>query len=279
MNHATRPFTKRFTKHAMNRHTLCTTALCAGLLLALPATAKSGTASTQAPMPTPAPVAQLAPVRVVLAPSVETTLLSQMPGRLTVLNATLGSNVVKGREVVRFDCEEQLARLKMGDAELAGAEQSMEVKLRLQGMKQATDTEVALAASQVDRARAQSGVYKAQLDHCSVAAPFSGRVVKLHVRPFQGVVAGQPLMDLVGDGPLKIRMNVPSLWLRWLKKGAPFDVAIEETGKRYQAQVHAINARVDPVSQTIEIEGRLTSRPAELLAGMSGNAHFDAPEQ
>ncbi|MDR7152672.1 RND family efflux transporter MFP subunit [Hydrogenophaga palleronii] len=263
----------------MSRHALCATALFAGLLLALPATAKSGTASTQAPAPTPAPVAQLAPVRVVLAPSVETTLLSQMPGRLTVLNATLGSNVVKGREVVRFDCEEQLARLKMGDAELAGAEQSMEVKLRLQGMKQATDTEVALAASQVDRARAQSGVYKAQLDHCSVAAPFSGRVVKLHVRPFQGVVAGQPLMDLVGDGPLKIRMNVPSLWLKWLKKGAPFDVAIEETGKRYQARVHAINARVDPVSQTIEIEGQLATRPAELLAGMSGNAFFDAPEQ
>lgn len=267
-------------KRTMKRYAISVGAVCAGLLLALPAVAKSGsTAQPAAPAPTPTAAAQLAPVRVVLAPSIETTLLSQMPGRLTVLNATLGSAVARGREVVRFDCDEQTARLKMGDAELAGAEQSMEVKLRLQGMKQATDTEVALAASAVDRARAQSSVYKAQLDHCSVAAPFSGRVVKLHVRPFQGVVAGQPLMDLVGDGPLKIRMNVPSLWLQWLKKGSLFEVAIEETGKRYKAQVHAINARVDPVSQTIEIEGRLTTRPAELLAGMSGNAYFDAPEQ
>src|SRR5690606_2781161 len=162
----TRPFTKRFTKQAMNRHTICTTALCAGLLLALPATAKSGTASTPAPVPTPAPVVELSPVRVVLAPSVETTLLSQMPGRLTVLNATLGSNVVRGREVVRFDCDEQLARLKMGDAALAGAEQSMEVKLRLQGMQRATATELALAARQVGRARAQSRVLTDRRDRC-----------------------------------------------------------------------------------------------------------------
>jgi hypothetical protein len=36
--------------------------------------------------------------------------------------------------------------------------------------------------------------------------------------------------------------------------GALFDVAIDETGKSYQAWVVAVNSRVDPVSQTIEIE-------------------------
>jgi RND family efflux transporter MFP subunit len=246
--------------------------LSAGIVLSMSAIAQQPTSGQSAS-------AALAPVRVVLAPAVETTVVSQMPGQLVNLNASLGSKVVRGREVVRFDCNEQNARLKMGEAELSGAEQSLEAKLRLQGLQQATDTEVALAASAVDRARAQSDVYKAQLAHCSVFAPFSGRVVKMHVRPFQGVVAGQPLMDLVSDGTLKVRMNVPSIWLQWLKRGSTFDVAIEETGQRYKARVQAINGRVDPVSQTVEIEGQLTTKPTELLAGMSGNAYFDAPQQ
>jgi multidrug efflux pump subunit AcrA (membrane-fusion protein) len=69
-------------------------------------------------------------------------------------------------------------------------------------------------------------------------------------------------------------LNVPSAWLRQLKVGTRFDVAIDETAKTYSAKVSAINARVDAVAQTIEIEALLDNRPKELLPGMSGTANF-----
>ena len=57
----------------------------------------------------------------------------------------------------------------------------------------------------------------------------------------------------------------------------PFEVEIDETGRTYKAAVSAVNARVDAVAQTVEIEARITGRHAELLPGMSGTARFAAP--
>jgi RND family efflux transporter MFP subunit len=230
----------------------------------------------QGPQP-PANAPDTTPVRVLLTPALETTLVSQMPGRIVEVNAALGQSFAKGRVLVRFDCAEQQARVAMSEAERASAEQELEVKLRLQGMQQATEMEVALAARATDRARAQVNMFKAQLAYCSVTAPFAGRTAKVLVRPFQGVAASQPLLEVVSDGPLKFRLNVPGTWLRWLKTGTAFEVAIDETGKTYPARVTAINARVDAVSQTVELEAALAGAAPELLPGMSGNARFNVP--
>ena len=126
----------------------------------------------------------------------------------------------------------------------------------------------------VDRANAAIAVSRAQLSQCNVAAPFSGHVVRVHVKPHQGVNVGTPLVELVSDGPLKVRLNAPSRLLRDLKVGTPFEVRIDETGKTYPAKVTAINARVDAVAQTVELEGRIDGKPTELLAGMTGVARF-----
>ena len=79
---------------------------------------------------------------------------------------------------------------------------------------------------------------------------------------------------MVSDGPLKLRLNVPSKLLRTLRVGTTFEVDIDETGKTYPASVTAINARVDAVAQTVELEARIDSRPGELRAGMTGIARF-----
>ena len=57
-----------------------------------------------------------------------------------------------------------------------------------------------------------------------------------------------------------------------VKPGSVFDVVIDETGKTYQARVLAVNSRVDPVSQTVEIEASIVRNFSELLPGMSGVA-------
>lgn len=213
-------------------------------------------------------------IRVLLAPELETTLVSQMVGRITTLNASLGTRVAKGRTVVGFDCKESHARLQMAQAEHAAAYETMDVKTRLLNLEAAGESEVTLAKAAVDRANAAIAVSRAQIGQCNVVAPFSGHVVRVHVKPHQGVNVGAPLVEMVGDGPLKVRLNAPSRLLRTLQVGTPFEVSIDETGKTYSAKVTALNARVDAVAQTVELEGRIDGKPAELLAGMTGTARF-----
>ena len=213
-------------------------------------------------------------IRVLLTPELETTLVSQMVGRIVTLNASLGARVPKGRTLVAFDCSESQARLQMAEAEQSGARETLDVKTRLLQLEAAGESEVTLATAALERTNAAIALSRSQLSQCTVEAPFSGRVVRTHVKLHQGVNVGNPLVELVSDGPLKLRLNAPSRLLRTLRVGTPFEVVIDETGKTYAAEVTAINARVDAVAQTVELEGRIAGKPADLLAGMTGSARF-----
>ncbi len=215
--------------------------------------------------------------RVLLIPERETTLVSQMLGTVDRLGGELGGSFNAGATLVRFNCTEQRAKLNMAKAEFNSADEQHRAKQRLKALGGAGEVEVSLAQAAVAKAQAQIDLGNAQLSQCAIHAPFAGRISKLHVRQFQGVNVGQPLMDIVSNGPLEVKLNAPSHWLAWMKKGTRFEIAIDETGRRYAATISAINARVDPVSQSIEVEGRVSGSFPELLAGMSGNARFNAP--
>jgi RND family efflux transporter MFP subunit len=232
-------------------------------------------ASMQAQTAPVVPVAETP--RVLLAPAQETTLAAQMPARVASVSAALGQRFAAGQVLVRFDCAEPQARLKMAQAELSAAREQHEAKLRLQGLQQAAEVEVTLAASQAAKAAAQVELIETQIASCTVLAPIAGRVVKVAACAHQGVQQGQPLLEIVSDGPLKLRLNAPGRWVAWLRPGTPFEVQIDETGRRYPAVVSALNGRVDAVSQTIELEGSLRGGSAELLPGMSGQARFSPP--
>lgn len=220
--------------------------------------------------------AETAPVlRVLLAAELETTLSSQMNGTLGELKAGFGEHVDKSAVLARFNCSEAQARSKVAAAELAMARQNLEAKKELRKLNAVGDIEVAMANTEVQKADGARAMGEAQSGYCQVLAPFSGHVAKVHVKPFQTVSAGTPLFDLVSDGALKVRLNVPSSELKNLKPGMPLEVTIHETGKTYPAKVSVVNARVDAVAQTVELEARLEQKYPDLMAGMSGTARFN----
>jgi membrane fusion protein (multidrug efflux system) len=217
-----------------------------------------------------------APIRVLLAPELETRLVSQMNGEVASVKATLGAPVRQGQLLVSMVCDEAQARVAMAKAEAAGAKESLDVKTSMRKLNAAGDMEVNLARANLDKATGGARLAAAQAAYCRINAPFDGRIVNVGVKPHQGTTVGTPLIEMVSDGPLKLRLNVPSTYLRTLKPNAPFKVAIDETGKTYDAHVTAINARVDAVAQTVELEAHMDVASPELLAGMSGTATFPA---
>ena len=235
-------------------------------------------AAAPAVRPADAPTAANAPasaadaVRVLLIADRETTLSSPVTAKIKMLFVSIGVQFGAGQTLVSFDCEEPVARLNMANAELAGAVEAHEAKIRMQGLEQASDVEVALAASAAAKARGQVELQQAQVGQCTIKAPWAGRVAKVHVRTHMSVTPGQPMVDLVKSGPLRLKLNAPSRLIGKVKPGTVFEVVIDETGKTYQARVLAVNSRVDPVSQTVEIEASIVKNYTELLPGMSGVA-------
>lgn len=214
-------------------------------------------------------------IRILLSPQVETVLVSQMMGNIAELNASLGAEVTKGQTLITFNCSEANARLQIAQAEYDSAKENMAVKNNLRQLDAAGEYEVAIARAELRRAESTVALNQAKMEHCVVKAPFSGRIVKVHVKPFQGINSGQILLEIVSRGPLKIRLNVPSKLLSQVQLGSVFSIDVNETRQSYEAKITAINGRVDAVSHSVEMEGRLNKVVEDLLPGMSGVARFD----
>jgi RND family efflux transporter MFP subunit len=204
----------------------------------------------------------------------ETTLSSQMAGKIKKIYFGLGDAVPAGALLVEFDCAEQDAQLQTAEAEYRGARETHLTKLRLQALGAAGELEVTVAASAADKAKGQVVFRESQIGYCKLTAPFAGRIAKTRVKVAESIPAGQSMLDIVNSGSLKAQLFVPATWAYWLRSGVRFQVKTSGEGKIYNARVAKLNSRVEGISQALELEGRFEGGTQGLLPGMVGTAIF-----
>ena len=202
----------------------------------------------------------------------ETTISSPVVGVINQIPSRLGTRFEKGDVLIRFDCTENEAKTQIAQSELTAASEALEAKIRMKAMDAASEIEVTTAAAQAAKAEAQLKLSQYQASQCRLSAPFAGYVVKVMGKAFQTTTVGQPLLEIISAGPPKLRVSASSKLFTRVRVGTNLKVSIEETGLSYSAYVSLINARIDPVNQTFDMEARLQSYAGGLLPGMSGTA-------
>jgi len=207
----------------------------------------------------------------------ESTLSSQMAGKIRHVTVGLGDQFKKGAHLIEFDCSEQRAQLDSAAAEFRAARETHLARMRLQALGAAGELDVKVAAAAAEKARSQLNFRESQLAYCRVDAPFAGNVARLRVKAAESVAAGQPLIDLVNGIALKAQMFVPAAWVAWLRTGTPLSISIKETGQVYEARISKMNSRVDGVSQQLEVEAQIEKGEGRLLPGTVGTAVFEPP--
>ena len=222
----------------------------------------------------PALAADTEPVQALLQPSAEATLSSRLAGQVQRVSVKPGDSFAAGQALVEFDCALLEQQLRKARAELDIAAATLASNRKLKDLDSISDLEVQIARAQSDKAQAELEAAQAQRSYCKLAAPFAGRVVARHCNAPENVTVGEPLLDIVALGTPVIQMFVPSVWLAWLAPGLGFDVEVRETGTRYPARIVRMGARVDAVSQTVEVFGKFSGDAQALLPGMSGSAIF-----
>ena len=218
--------------------------------------------------------------RALIEPRAEAILSSEIGGRILELPVDAGERFAKGDVLVAFDCSFHQAELRAARAELTRAQRTLDNKEQLARLNSIGQLEVALAQADVAKAQAQVQTRQLYVNRCRLTAPYDGRVVERPVNAYETVGKDQELLSVIAEGGLKVRLIVPSRWLAWLEPGQRFELTIDETGGSHAAEVTTIGARIDPVSQTLPLEGKLLDTETEaprLLPGMSGTARFDPP--
>ncbi len=216
-------------------------------------------------------------IRAQLTAKNSTTLSSEISAAIKQLPLREGDRFNKGDLLVAFDCSVQQAQLQKAQATSEGAGKNFEVNSRLSQLESVSNLDVEVAKAKLGEAKADVALTQASLQKCRISAPFSGRIVTLPAHAYQYMKMGDPIMEIIDDSQLELKLIVPSLWLRWLKPGSTFSVHLDELNQDYPAKVDSIGASIDPVSQTVPVVAHITGKQNELLTGMSGRAQFQVP--
>lgn len=216
-------------------------------------------------------------IRTQLAAQNDVEISSEVAAKIARLPLKEGDAFAKGDLLVGFDCGLYQAQLNKAQATAAAAARQLGVTRQLATLHSVGAMDVAQAEAHAKEADADAAYMRTTVGKCSIRAPFAGRVAKLEAAPYEYVTPGKPLLEILDTGALEVKLIVPSRWLARLKPGTRFTVHVDDLDQDVDAEVVRLGARIDPVSQTVSLSGRIRGTHPQLLPGMSGWASF--PEQ
>jgi len=262
-------------------------ALAATLAAAVVLSTPAGSAAAQDPLRLPVlppadPPAVGAPqpgpeIRARLTARRTALLSAEIPGRIVELPLREGERFAEGDRLAAVDCAPHEARAQRAEALRARASAQARAAQRLDRTGAASRLEVDTALADAAAAEAELRVARIAVARCAIDAPFAGRVAEVRVERHRYVAEGEPLLEILDDRELEVELLAPSRWLAWIAPGFRFEVAVDETGLRYPAEVARLAARVDPVSQSVALFARVVGEHPELVPGMSGVALIEPP--
>lgn len=212
-------------------------------------------------------------MRVVVQSLMQATLSAEIAARITSLPGREGDNFKKGDTLIAFDCAIFEAQLDKVQAELKAAQAKLDNDRELERSRSVGALEVVLSEVAVQRAQAEVRMAKINTDRCVIKAPWAGRIQQRKAQELEVAKLHQEVLAIVSTDAMEVMAVVPSQWVRTLRPGQGFEIRIDETGTRHNAEVVAVGSQVDAVSQTINVRARI-ARDARLLPGMTGTAHF-----
>lgn len=157
----------------------------------------------------------------------QSTVSSQIVGRVVEINYDVDDFVPKGSVILRFRDSEQRARAEQAQASLQEAKARLEeaqdeytrikdiYAKKLVAKAELDKAEVALKAARarVEAAEARLAEAQEQLDHTVIKAPFAGVVTQRHVALGETVGVGQPLMTGFSFEHLRATTQIPQTFV------------------------------------------------------------------
>ena len=152
------------------------------------------------------PAAPATVVRALLVPAIESVISSQLSAQIVKIAVREGQSFKKGSVLVRYECAENRAEAQKARAELDAVSKTLQSNEKLLQHKAINRLEVEVSRANVNRAKAQLNLMNARVRHCSIVAPYAGRVAKLGANLYDTVSVGQPVIEILDDSKLKMEL-------------------------------------------------------------------------
>ena len=112
-----------------------------------------------------------------------------------------------------------------------------------------------------------------KLQDAVIRAPFAGHVKERMVSPGQYVKVQTPVMVIVDNDPLRVRLKVPEKMAGWVSNGQTVAVQVEAyPGRTFEGRLSRINPAVDAQTRMFEVEALLDNADGALKPGFFARA-------
>lgn len=214
-------------------------------------------------------------VEAVLVPSEVTVISSSRDGKIKSINVENGDRFAAGDVLLEYECADVRAELAAREAEEALSRQKSLRSAKLFKLEIMSDIENLTLATEQKMAEASKVALQRRMESCIIKADYDGRVTNRLANPGEYTRTDRVLLEIASSGTMEAEFLMPSRWLRWVNVGAPLELEVFETGRRYAGRIVRIHGEIDPVSQSIQMTAAVDLGATPLLPGMSGQITVD----
>jgi multidrug efflux pump subunit AcrA (membrane-fusion protein) len=229
------------------------------------------------------PLVEVSPLELSLAAEQEKAALQQTRARLGLPDGKDDlADVDDAAEVKRAAAERTVAEQKYLRAQALFEEGLLsrgdydQAKARYDSARAAHDMarqSVEDLRAQIAQRQAGLAVARKKLSDAVIRAPFAGHVKERLVTAGQYLKVQTPVMVIVNNDPLRVRLQVPERMAASVAVGQPVKVRVEAYPDRtFEGTLARINPSVDPQTRSFEVEALLANHDGLLKPGFFAKA-------
>ena len=218
----------------------------------------------------------------------QSTVASQIAGRIVDIRFDVGERVRQGEVIVRIDGTAAAQALAASQAQAGGAQAALanaaaqlerSRRLLAQGFisRAALDKAEAdfrAAEAQVKATLAGAGQAATERGFATVVAPYSGIVSARHVQLGELATPGRPLMTGFDPASLRVVATVPSTQVAAIQSARRARVEIPASDRWIEARAVTVLPSADPRTHVTQVRIELPADVAGVYPGVFARAHF-----
>jgi RND family efflux transporter MFP subunit len=139
---------------------------------------------------------------------------------------------------------------------------------------QAATEEIMQLKAQLTERRAQAALAKQRLADCVIRAPFTGGITRRHAGIGEYLAVNAPVVTLVRQHPLRLRLEVPERAAAKVRIGQRIDVRLEGGALAQAGRVARLSPAFEAQSRSLTIEGEVPNEAGVLRPGSFAEAEI-----
>lgn len=205
---------------------------------------------------------------------------ADVPGRVTEILFSAGSEVEKGDPLIRQDTSSERAQLRAAEASVLLAKVNLDRVESLLKKSVSSQAEFDTASARYKEAVAQADNIRTIIDKKTITAPFDGRLGIRLVNVGSDLASGTPIVSLQAIDPIMVNFSIPQRQISQLAVGLPVNLESDAVpGEVFTGSISVVNPEVDTVTRSVRVQATLVNQSKKLLPGMFAKVNVILPQK